>query len=261
MKKMNVRLLCRTAILLALCIASQLFKNTSIYITGSIVNAILILATLSCGFLSGGIIALIAPFTAWLITGNAAMSAIPLIPIAIAAGNLVLVLLIWFFGRYLEKHAPEAERLAFSDDRFRLVLIIALVATALWASVGVAFLSSLTGLLLLKSSSLLILLLSCTAGVFLIFVCLWALVSRFPNTWTLIAGTILGSVLKALAMWLLLVKTILPVYGPSSGVADKLLNKLSLSYGVPQLVTALLGSLLAFLIWMPLKKYLSRKEG
>ena len=42
--KINIRILCRTALLLALCIASQFLKNTSVYITGTIVNIILIVS-------------------------------------------------------------------------------------------------------------------------------------------------------------------------------------------------------------------------
>ena len=44
----SVKILCRTAVLLALCIASQFLKNLSVYLTGSIINAILVIATLSC---------------------------------------------------------------------------------------------------------------------------------------------------------------------------------------------------------------------
>lgn len=60
----RTRLLCRTALLLALCIASQFFKNLSVYITGSVVNAVLLLATLSCGVWSGAALRVIAPLTA-----------------------------------------------------------------------------------------------------------------------------------------------------------------------------------------------------
>ena len=41
---MKTRQITTTALLLALCIASQFLKNTSVYITGPIINCILIVA-------------------------------------------------------------------------------------------------------------------------------------------------------------------------------------------------------------------------
>lgn len=180
--KWNVRAMCRTALLLALCVASQFLKNTSIFITGTAVNAILILATLSCGPAGGCVIALISPFTAWLITGNAVMTAIPLIPWGIALGNLVLVILVW-------------------------------------------------------------------------------LCSRLPGAWMAVVGMAVGSCFKALTMWLLLVKTILPCFGVAAGIPAAKLAVLASNYGLPQLITALLGSVVAFFVWTPLKKYLKNPEG
>lgn len=248
--KLNVRLLCRTALLLALCIASQFFKNTSVYLTGSVVNAILILATLSCGFLSGAVISVIAPLTSWWITGSPIMSAYPLIVPAVMLGNLILVALVWLFARFLAKKMPVAQ--ARDDGQFRVVLILALVAAALWASVTVAFLSSLASLLQAESTSpLLIASLIAIAGTFLLFTCLWLLITRFPNTWGLIAGMTLGSVLKAIMMWLVIVKIILPDAAPST---------VRLTFSVTQLLTALIGSVVAFLVWLPLRRALE-KEG
>lgn len=249
--KFNVRLLCRTALLLALCIASQFFKNTSVYLTGSVVNAVLILATLSCGFLSGAIIGVIAPLTSWWITGSPIMSAYPLIVPAVMLGNLVLVALVRLFTRFSEKKLPVAQTR--DDGLFRVVLIVALVAAALWASVTVAFLSSLADLLQADSASpLLIASLIAIAGTFLIFTCLWLLVTRFPNTWTLIAGMTLGSVLKALVMWLVIVRLILPAAAPQT---------VRLTFSVTQLLTALIGSVVAFLVWLPLSRALGKERS
>ena len=44
--KMKTRQITVTAIMLAICIASQFFKNLSVYITGPIINAALILTVL-----------------------------------------------------------------------------------------------------------------------------------------------------------------------------------------------------------------------
>ena len=47
--KMKTRQITVTAIMLAICIASQFFKNLSVYITGPIINAALILTVLYAG--------------------------------------------------------------------------------------------------------------------------------------------------------------------------------------------------------------------
>ena len=44
--KMKTRQITVSAIMLAICIASQFFKNLSVYITGPIINAALILTVL-----------------------------------------------------------------------------------------------------------------------------------------------------------------------------------------------------------------------
>ncbi|MCD7837825.1 MAG: ECF transporter S component [Clostridiales bacterium] len=95
----KTRILCRTALLLALAVISQFFKNTSVYITGPIVNCILLIAVLSCGLASAAALAFITPITSWLITGNPVMSAMPVIPFCIMGGNFLLVLCTWLFVR------------------------------------------------------------------------------------------------------------------------------------------------------------------
>lgn len=90
--KFTTKQLVATAILLAVCIASQFYKNTSVYITGPIVNLCLLLATLFVGTLSGIILSIITPITAFFITGNPLIAAIPLIMPMIMIGNAILVL-------------------------------------------------------------------------------------------------------------------------------------------------------------------------
>jgi len=93
MKSTKIQQLTRTALLLALCIASQyLIKNQ--YITGSIVNAILILATLVAGLYGGLAIAVLSPVFAFL-TGLA--PAVPPLIAIIALGNAIMVLSVHFF--------------------------------------------------------------------------------------------------------------------------------------------------------------------
>ncbi|MBQ1935339.1 MAG: ECF transporter S component, partial [Clostridia bacterium] len=67
MKQTPVQVITRTGILLALMVAVQVFKNLSPWITGPLVNAILILGTLGAGIYSGVALSVIAPVTALLI--------------------------------------------------------------------------------------------------------------------------------------------------------------------------------------------------
>lgn len=258
--KINVRNLTRTAFLLALCIASQFLKNFSTYITGSVVNTVLILSVLSCGLLSGVVISVITPLTSWWITGSPLMSAIPLLVPCIIAGNLILVFAVWFFAEWLGKRVPEAERIRTGESRFRLVLTVCLVAAALWAGTSIAVLSTLFSVLQLeKTSPLIWMSLVSSGGIFLFFVLLWVLCCRFPKTWLLIAGCVVGSVLKAAFLWLLIVKTVLPAFFPKSGLPEKLLTAASAQFSVTQLVTALIGSFLAVLLWASLEKVLKKQ--
>lgn len=87
----------RTALLLALAVASQFLKNLSVYITGPIINCILIVCLLYCGLGNASILCAVLPLTAWLITGSPVISAMPVILPCIMAGNFVLVLFVWPF--------------------------------------------------------------------------------------------------------------------------------------------------------------------
>ena len=86
--KITTKQITTTAVLLAICIVSQFFKNTSVYITGPIINACLIIAALGAGMACGIILSVITPVTSFLITGSPIMSAIPAMGFVIA---LVLI--------------------------------------------------------------------------------------------------------------------------------------------------------------------------
>ena len=80
------------AVLLAICIASQFFKNLSVFITGPIINACLVLAVLTVGLAGGIILSIVTPVTAYIIAASRVMTDVPLIIPFIMAGNVVLVL-------------------------------------------------------------------------------------------------------------------------------------------------------------------------
>ena len=85
-----------TAALLAVCILSQVFKNLSIFITGPIVNACLILAVLMVNLPCAIILGIITPITAYIITGGGVMAAVPIIVPFIMMGNIVIVVMTFF---------------------------------------------------------------------------------------------------------------------------------------------------------------------
>lgn len=95
--KITTKQLTQTAFLLAVCIVSQFFKNSSVYITGPIINAALILEVLMVGLAGGVILSIITPITAFFITGSPIMAAIPSILPMIMIGNMILVFFVWIF--------------------------------------------------------------------------------------------------------------------------------------------------------------------
>lgn len=186
--KLTTKQLVQTALLLAICIASQYFKNLSVYITGPIVNTTIIIAVLAVGLWSGLLISIIAPVTAFFFTGSPIMAAIPLMFPVVMTGNAILALSVWYFQK---------------KQSFK---------------------------------------------------------------WRLPAGLVIGSVLKAIFMGIVVVLIILPIFGqniagklPKPEALPKVLATARVTFSATQLITALIGSVLAYLIWIPLKKYL--KDG
>ena len=187
--KITTKQLVQTALLLAICIASQYFKNLSVYITGPIVNLTIILAVLSVGLWSGLLLSIIAPVTAFFFTGSPIMAAIPLMFPAVMAGDAVLAVTVWYFQK------------------------------------------------------------------------------KTSFKWRLPAGLIAGSVLKAVFMGIVIVLIILPIFGdniasklPKPEALPMVLATAKVTFSVTQLTTALIGSALAYVIWMPLKKYLKAEN-
>ena len=104
-KKMKIpaKQITLTAAMLAICIISQFFKNTSVFITGPIINAALIIVTVFCGLLCGVILSVITPITSFFITGSPVMSAVPLMFPCIILGNIVLVCMVYILKNHFGK--------------------------------------------------------------------------------------------------------------------------------------------------------------
>ena len=96
---MKSKQIAMTAILLAICIASQFLKNLSMFITGPIINAVIILAVAECGLVPGIIISIITPITSFFITGSPIVAAIPYIMPCIMLGNVILALAVGIFSK------------------------------------------------------------------------------------------------------------------------------------------------------------------
>lgn len=187
--KISTGQLIQTALLLAICIASQFFKNLSVYLTGPVVNTTIIIAVLAVGLWSGLIISIIAPVTAFFISGSPLMATIPLMFPAVMAGNAILAVCAWYFQTHF-------------DFRHRLP-----------------------------------------------------------------AGLAAGSLLKAAFMGIVIVLILLPAFGgnvasrlPKPEALPVVLAAARITFSVTQLITALTGSVLACIIWVPLQKYLQRGE-
>ena len=178
--KITTKQLAQTGLLLALCIASQFFKNLSVYITGPIVNTIIIIAVLAVGLFSGIIISVIAPITAYLITASPIITAIPAVMPMIMIGNCILAVFVWLFDKKIH---------------FKLSLPV---------------------------------------------------------------GMIVGSLIKSAFMAVAIINVLFTFFG--GALNEKQLAMGRTTFSTVQLFTALIGSVLAYLIWIPLKKYLKNEN-
>ena len=102
--KLTIKQISITAIMLSICIASQFFKNTSVYITGPIINLCLIITTLTAGTFAGIILSIITPLTAAFITGNPLTLALPIVMVMIMIGNIILCVVVGIFKNKFRDH-------------------------------------------------------------------------------------------------------------------------------------------------------------
>lgn len=103
--KIKTKQITVTAIMLAICLVSQFFKNLSVYITGPVINAALILTVLYAGMACGIILSIITPVTSFFITGSPVMAAIPAMFPCIMIGNIILVVCVGLLRKKCDKAA------------------------------------------------------------------------------------------------------------------------------------------------------------
>ena len=94
----NVKKLTIAALMLAISIASMFLKNTSVFITGPIVNTCLMLTAIACGLGYGIILSAVTPILSFFKTGSPVIAAIPAMMVMIAIGNAILVICVWLFA-------------------------------------------------------------------------------------------------------------------------------------------------------------------
>ncbi len=95
-QKITAKQIAITALLLAICIASQFFKNLSIFITGPIINACLALTVLFVNLPCAIILAVITPVTAYIIAASPIMMVVPGIIGFIMGGNIIFAVAVQF---------------------------------------------------------------------------------------------------------------------------------------------------------------------
>ena len=178
--KINAKQITTTAVLLAICIISQFFKNTSVFITGPIINACLILAGLSVGMTCGIMLSVITPITSFFITGSPIMAAMPVILPFIIIGNMILVILTCLIQDKMNGKAA--------------------------LPVG------------------------------------------------MIAGSIVKSLFMGIAISLIIVPNLLPA------AMNAKMTVIQMTFSVFQLITALIGCVYAYIIWIPLKKVMKEEQ-
>lgn len=229
--------------LFVLSLGAQALGLVSVYFSGALIGAFLLLAVLLEGWRCGAILAVATPLTGWAIMGLACK---PWQIIWLILAELIYVSLCWLFGVYLAKKYPLKNRIRFSDTLFQVVLVVGAAASVLWACLALAFLTALAQLLQVEaSSSLLTVFFIAIVGSFLLFAALWCLVCRFPKAWALVAGALSGTVVKAIFLYFTLTR------GDAAAGA---------MYGLPLLIGTLLGCTVVLALWLPLHKEKEKKK-
>ena len=123
-KRFGVKEITITAILLALCIISQVFKSLSVFITGPIINLCLCLCVVLVNLPCAIVLSIITPVTAYFIAASPVMMAVPGILPLIMLGNVVLVVAVHFL---LKKDVLENNKGLYSPMCYLKAVICALL--------------------------------------------------------------------------------------------------------------------------------------
>lgn len=161
-RKSNVYIIATVGIALALCLLAQAFKGIQ-FVTGPLVNTVLIITGLYVGMIPGVIVAVLSPVMAYIFAPAPVMQALPQMISVIMLGNSVIVmvtcllkrkiilglsiaaisksLVMWLlssfviiplFGDALRAPMIEAIRVTFSINQLVTSVIGAIIAYPVW---------------------------------------------------------------------------------------------------------------------------------
>lgn len=149
-------------------------------------------------------------------------------------------------------------------------LIIATIAIGMWSGIVISLITPITAFFLTGSPIMAAIPLMFPAvmlGNIILVVFTYIFFSKLNFKNHLAVGLVAGSFAKAIFMGLTIVCFILPTFGaniatklPKPEALPKILEAAKITFSVTQLITALIGSLLAYLIWIPLRKYLEKSQ-
>lgn len=136
-----------------------------------------------------------------------------------------------------------------------MVLVVAALCGGLWCGVTVALISPFAAFLLGVGPALIQIVPAISAGN-VVLVLVYALIyKRLDRAWLReSAAVIAAAVLKFAALYLIVVKLLLPVLG----LAEKQVAVMSAMFSWTQLVTALIGGVLGTLVSVPVKKAMKK---
>ena len=133
------------------------------------------------------------------------------------------------------------------------VLAVAALFGGLWSGVVVALVSPFCAYLLGIGPALIQIVPCIAMGNLVYTVALWAMLGRkWRAVWYRFAGVILAATAKFLTLYIAVVKVVIPVMGEALKAPQ--VQKFTVMFSWPQLVTALIGGALAILLLPLLKK-------
>ena len=151
-----------------------------------------------------------------------------------------------------------------------LTIILAVLSVGLWSGLLLSIIAPVTAFFFTGSpimAAIPLMFPAVMAGNAVLAITVWYFQEKTSFKWRLPAGLIAGSVLKAIFMGVVIVLIILPIFGdnlalklPKPEALPMVLATAKVTFSITQLTTALIGSALAYVIWMPLKKYLKAEN-
>ena len=136
------------------------------------------------------------------------------------------------------------------------VLAVSVLATGLWSGVAVAIVSPFCAFLLGIGPKLIQIVPAIAMGNLVLVVILHLIAGRDAAFWKSMLGVIVAASAKFGALYLLVVKLVIPVMGDS--LAEKQVATFTAMFSWPQLVTALIGGTVAAIIVPVIRKALRK---